>query len=301
MARKPQRQSSSPASAKAPEGMEAIESVNVVMAASAADVIARFQEVNADPQWRRVEALPEMREGVPIAIVGGGPSLSRTWRELHGFKRTMVCGSAHDYLVGLGIEPTWAVISDPDPIMAWYLRKSSPKTRYLVASHCAPEVFAMLEDRDVAIWNCGDTAIDSEKWKGQGFVFGGGCTVLSRAIFIAGCFGFWEMHFYGCDTSVEEGGQHHAYDFLTKEEEATVNDSVPVTLREGGEVFQVPRYLLGQIVDLKSMIAGNARRIRVRVHGGGLFGAMMDEAARQAGAARAVSERLKQEGTSEKE
>ena len=251
--------------------------VNVIMAAHPGAVIKRFRKVNKRG-YPRVENMAEMREGIPIAIVGGGPSLNETWPDLKRFKKIIACGSVHNHLTGLGVTPTWTVVCDPDPIMALYLTEHSPGTKYLVASACAEEVFDIVSKRDFAVWNCGDALIESEKWKDQGVVFGGGCTVLSRAIYIAGCFGFWNMHFFGCDTSVRED-RHHAYDFKTPEEQ--VGELVPMKLREDGPVFKVPNYLVGQLFDLQALISSNSGRIRVTVHGDGIFAEMMADADRR--------------------
>ena len=260
------------------DDMVPLEGVRVIMAADPKQVIKRFHKVNKRG-YPRVEHMAEMREGCPIAIVGGGPSLAETWPELKRFRKIMVCGSAHDYVVSLGIRPTWTVVCDPDPVMARYISRPSPGTKFLVASACAEEVFDLVSNRDFAVWNCGDELIASEKWEKQGLVFGGGCTVLTRAIWIAGAFGFWNQHFFGCDTSIREDGKHHAYDFLTDEEE--LGDVTPLQFRKDGPRFLVPNYLVGQAFDLQTMIAQNAHRLKVTVHGSGLFAEMMAEADRR--------------------
>jgi hypothetical protein len=252
--------------------------VDVIMAADPGQVIARLHQVNKRG-YPRVENMSDMREGVSLAIVGGGPSLKDTLPELKKFRRVMVCGSAHDYVASQGIRPTWTVISDPDPVMAKYLTRAPLGTKYLVASFCSEEVFGLLRDREIFVWNCGDTLIDSEKWQGQGVVFGGGCTVLTRAIVLAVAFGYQDLHFFGCDTSISEDGQHHAYSFVTDEEET--GEIVPIQLRLDGPVYQVPNYLVAQLQDLQTLIAAYAHRIKVTVHGGGLFAGMMAEADRR--------------------
>jgi Protein of unknown function DUF115 len=256
---------------------EPLGGVRVIMAADPEEVVARFREVNT---WGlpRVEHMEEMREGIPIAIVGGGPSLNETFRGIEPFRKVMVCGSAHDHAIRLGIKPTWVVVCDPDPIMALYLKEPSPGTKYLVASACAQEVFDVLSGRDIAIWNCSDELIDSAKWEDQGLLFGGGCTVLSRAIWIAGVFGYWNMHFFGCDNSIRADA-HHAYDFKTPGEET--GEIVPIQITLDGPEYLVPNYLVGQIFDLRTIIFSNQHRIQVTVHGDGLFAAMMAEANRR--------------------
>src|ERR1035437_7492986 len=48
----------------------------------------------------------------PLAIVAAGPSLNKTVDQLRAFKNVLVCGSAHDHLVRLGVIPTYALVSD---------------------------------------------------------------------------------------------------------------------------------------------------------------------------------------------
>ena len=258
--------------------MVPLDGVRVVMAADPVEVIKRFHKVNSEAH-PRVEHMPEMRDGVPIAIVAGGPSLADTWEDIKKFKHVMVCGSSHDHVVGLGIKPTWTVVCDPDPVAALYIKRASPGTKFLVASACAKEVFDIVSERDFAVWNCGDELIDSGKWAGQGVVFGGGCTVLTRAIFLAGAFGYWNMHFFGCDTSIRADGQHHAYNFVTADEQ--LGDVVPIQITLDGPRFLVPNYLVGQLFDLKTVILANQHRIRITVHGDGVFAEMMAEAERR--------------------
>lgn len=253
--------------------------IDIIMAADPAAVVKRFRKVNKRG-YPRVEHMDEMREGVPVAIVAGGPSLNDTYHDLKNFRKIMACGSVHNHLVELGINPTWTVVCDPDPVAAEYITAISPGTKYLISSACAEEVFDVVSDRDFAVWNCGDRLIDSEKWRDQGAVFGGGCTVLTRAIWIAGVFGYWNMHFFGCDTSIRQDGTHHAYGFVTDNEE--IGDVVQIRLGEDGEIFLVPNYLVGQLCDLRTLITSNAHRIRVTVHGDGIFAEMMAEAKRRA-------------------
>ena len=189
--------------------------------------------------------LPDMsvwkkHKNIPIALIGGGPSLKDHLEELRNFSGpTVACGSTHDFLVENGIIPTYSVICDPDPITANYLSKPRDNIQYLLATQCHPLVFEKLKGFAIWLWHCynddekGYNEIDPD-FKLHGAV-GGGCTVGLRAINIAIMMGYKDIHFYGYDSSVRVNDSHHAYDFSTKDEQ--LGQMYEVKLAETDECF----------------------------------------------------------------
>lgn len=250
--------------------MQRIDGTNVTMATPYDQVVANIRAAE-QRDLMQIHDLPDWREGMPIALVGGGPSLHETIGELRQYRSIMVCGSAHDHVLASGIVPRWCVVCDPDPVMANYLQRSHPDTTYLVASQCDSAVFEALYWRKVALWHCGGASSDNaEIWGGrQTVVIGGGCTVLTRAIFIAISLGFHDIHLFGCDTCIQDG-RHHAYEFSTGEENEALGQPVPFRLGgpDGREFLMAP-YMLGQLFDFKRTLAMLGDRARFTSHGDG--------------------------------
>lgn len=255
--------------------MQRIDGTKVTMAMPFDRVLANIRAAERRP-LKQIHDLPDWREGMPLALVGGGPSLRDTIDELRKFKNVMVCGSAHDHVVDQGVIPRWAVACDPDPLMANYLRRAHPDTTFLVATQCDEAVFKELDNRNVVLWNCAaDAETNKDIWGDeQAVTIHGGCTVLTRAIFIAVNFGFSNLHLFGCDTCMDAG--HHAYDWSTKEENDIVSDAQRMRIGgpEGRE-FLMASYHLAQLFDFKALLKTVGRRARFTIHGGGVLAEIM--------------------------
>lgn len=249
--------------------MQRIDGTKVTMAMPYDKVVANIRASEQLP-LRQIYDLPDWREGMPIALVGGGPSLRETIGELRKFKNVIVCGSVHDHAVSQGIAPRWAVICDPDPIMANYLRKPCSGTTYLVASQCDEAVFEALAGYDVVLWNCGaDAETNRNVWgDSQTVIMSGGCTVLTRAVFIAVSLGFSNLHLFGCDTCMDAG--HHAYEFSTEGENDTVGDAQWMSIGgPDGRKFLMASYHVAQLFDFKNLLKTIGRRAKFTAHGDG--------------------------------
>ena len=231
---------------------------------------------NLKPHMLQIEHMSEFRENVPIAIVGGGPSLKGQLEKLKEFKTIIACGSVHDYLVENGIRPTYCAIVDPDPLVITYLKKAlSPMnvTKYLVASQCDPSVFDYLRENFVYRWNAGGR--DDLYTEGVPTI-GGGCTIGTRALVIALCFGYTNIHLFGMDTCLDETDEHHAYKFQNEEIE-TIGDVQEIALDSAsGKKFKVAGYMLGQLFDFKYILSSQAHRLNLTVHGGGLIAHLLE-------------------------
>lgn len=215
-----------------------------------------------------IHTLAEWREHMPLAIVGGGPSLKETIDELRKFDKVVACGSVHDHLVLNGVTPRWTVLCDPDPIVANYLKYPQYGCTYLVASQCHDNVFDALRGLDVVLWHCGGN-LEVPSWQNRQMVaIGGGSTVLTRTIVIAMLFGYSNLHFFGCDNCIEADGTHHAY------ASESIGAPVPVRLENGRE-FVMAQYMLAQLFDFKKLLWQYANRLQVTVHGDGALAELM--------------------------
>ena len=249
--------------------MKRIDGVDVVTAASAETFAANIA-ANCRRDLPDIHQLPEWRECMPIALVGGGPSLAENLGELKRYELVMACGSAHDYVVGQGIDPRWAVCCDPDPAAAAYYRNPVRSCTYLIASSCDKAVFDALESYHVVRWHSGGSNLTPELWGNERkIVIGGGCTVGTRAFMIAICFGFTTIHFFGFDGCVRDDGRHHAYDFAA-DDPFDVGEMVEVRLgAPDGPSYRMAGYMLGQLFDFDKLIGKFGSRLTLTVHGEG--------------------------------
>lgn len=236
------------------------------------EVLARNVAKRLDSDLPRLHHLPgygKFKPG-PLAIVAGGPSLNKTLDDLCEIGPKMVCGSAHDHLVSLGIVPDYAVICEPDAIAVNYLKNPVPSCKYLIASSCHDNLFERLEGFDVTIWN--SAGIDPSNFRGEPMIQGG-CTVTLRALNIAIVLGHLNLHFFGLDSSFEDAG--HAY-------EANWEDQTPIEVQVGGKrVFKTTKAWLAQALHFQEQLKQTGWMFEPTIHGDGLIAEIVKQTKEQ--------------------
>lgn len=221
------------------------------------------------PRLHRLPGYGKFKPG-PLALVAGGPSLNKTLDELREIPTKMVCGSAHDHLVSLGIIPDYAVVCDADAITVNWLKNPVPSCKYLIASCCHDNLFNRLEGFDVTIWN--NAGIDFSNFRGEP-VIQGGCTVTLRAMNVALVLGYLDLHFFGFDSSFEN--EDHAY-------EAHADDRTPIEVQVGGKrVFKTTNTWLIQALHFQEQLRHTGWMFTPTVHGDGLIAEIMKQAKEQ--------------------
>ena len=154
----------------------------------------------------QAEARPD-----PIAVVGFGPSLSDTWEQVRGFRYVMSCSGSHRFLVERGIVPTWHCAVDPRPHKVALIGPPQAATEYLIASTCHRAVFDHLEGFAVKLWHVFDATTDGLRVLPPGeWLITGGCDVGLRALTLAGCLGFRDLHVFGLDGCARDEMKHAA-------------------------------------------------------------------------------------------
>lgn len=211
-------------------------------------------------------------KGRPIAIAAGGPSLNDTLYELRQFDTVMACGSAHDHLMRSGINLSYAVNCDPDPLCSQFFTSPQKGCEYLIASMCDPSLFDQLSGCDVTLWHNRGGLPD--EFYAPDPIVQGGATVTLRAMNIAILLGFYELHFFGFDSSFKD--EHHAYDYT---HEGTDIETSPRILCQvnGGRVFQTTIGLLAQASHFQECAKGYGWMFNPTVHGDGLIAEMMKQ------------------------
>lgn len=248
--------------------MQQLDGVTVVTAATT-EVFVRNIATNSARDIPDIHDLPEWREELPIALVGGGPSLADHLDELKRYENIMLCGSVHDYAVENGVEPKWSVCCDPDPVAAAYYSKPQKGCTYLIASACDDAVFKALDGYRVVRWHSGGHDNSPTVWgESRKVLIGGGCTVGTRAFVIAVCFGFSNLHFFGFDGCLR-GGRHHAYGYASSDESPLGELSEVRLGSPDGPAYVMAGYMMGQLFDFQKLLAIHGNRVTCTVHGGG--------------------------------
>jgi hypothetical protein len=90
-----------------------------------------------------------------LTIVANGPSalaapLSRS--------PTLAVNNALRLFADRGLAPDFWIASDPQELVAGFLRDPPIETLYLIASKCHPKVFEALRGRRVMLWHCAEPA-----------------------------------------------------------------------------------------------------------------------------------------------
>lgn len=234
----------------------------------------------------KIETLPEYRKikghDVPIALVGGGPSLKNQIEELKKFRTIIACGSSHDYLISQGIIPTYAAICDPDAISINYYKNPHTETKYLISTGVDRVVIDHLNKYQVVLWHCHSNDYDRveiEKLEGKDYHgISGGCTVGLRSINIAIMLGYTNLHMFGYDSCLNNE-ECHAYE-VSKEERASFGRLFSVKLRDlikddgegpGDKIYYCLGYQLAQANNFKEFFLNFGKVFTPTFHGDGLL------------------------------
>ena len=258
-----------------------LESVETHMAADV--TVVKEQTILAlKRKLPEIENLPEWdkkKGNIPIAIVGGGPSLKYTVDELRNFPKIIACGGTHDWLVENNIQFDYCLVLDPDALCAWYLSKPQPTCTYLIASYCHPDVFNALEGYPVVRWHCAGLDMEwmVEQWQAAGIIdedgkkplIGGGCTCGLRAITMAMMLGYKNMHLFGLDSNRDfNDDAHHVYEYKDPVRE---DQGEPVVMHLGsaqtGRRFKRDKYMMAQLWGFKELVSKYGHYFDITVHG----------------------------------
>lgn len=205
-----------------------------------------------------------------VAIIGGGPSLvdkieEIQWRQSIG-QHVWVLNNAHRALEGTGIRYDAQVLLDARPETAAFITGAG---EYLLASQCAPEVFAAVP-RDPTLFHVNSPGMDSlpaliEEKERFAYLVGGGTTVGMNALALAFLRGYRKIHLYGFDSSYRDG-KHHAYP-------QSLNDGEPVSeAMYEGKTYECAPWMIGQAQNFLEVVPGYMDDgLVVTVHGTGLL------------------------------
>jgi hypothetical protein len=177
-----------------------------------------------------------------IAVVGGGPSIERKLDELRlrvasGVK-VIATNGAHAYLVEKGIVPDYHMIIDARPENARFI--TGQAAHYLLASQCAPEIYAAANGPVTVVHMNTQGVLDSipENEKPVNLI-SSGSTVGLAAIAVAFCLGYRKIAVYGMDSSYE--ADHHAYRQSENDQDREIEAVA------GGRKFKTTPWMVAQV------------------------------------------------------
>lgn len=216
-----------------------------------------------------------------VALVGSGPSLAETERELvdlvfTGAKVVTVNG-AYQWCLDRNIRPSAHIVLDARASNARFVGTAIPQCRYLLASQCHPDTWAAVKDRpDVWIWHAmgEENELRAEldtyylgKWHG----IPGGTTVAMRAISLLRTLGFLRMDLFGVD-SCWLGEQHHAFPQAENLTDRRLTFNVhPTDHPEKARRFVCSPWHVKQFEDFLQMVRVNGDQFLLNIHGDGLL------------------------------
>lgn len=229
--------------------------------------------VNATSEMIAANIEASLRRGLPmlkpntcngaISIAGAGPSLAETYKDLVG--AVLACNSAHDYLIGNGVKPKYAMLWDANPIMADMFTPCDGVT-YLIATRCHPSVFEKLKGNEVVMWHAlGDDELMPllYKYKREEMMVAGGSSSVLRATHVAGAFGYKDQHLFGVDSCYRDKETHVAGSPILHER---------LNMQCCGKAFQVAPWMAKQAEEFKAIAPIlKENGVKLTVHGTGLI------------------------------
>jgi uncharacterized Rossmann fold enzyme len=234
-----------------------------------------------------------------VSIVGSGPSLKDTWRELKG--DVIACNAANQFLLERGVIPRYVMIFDADILAEEFVTTPHKDVTYLLASRCHPNLFKRLEGQRVVVWHAkGDLNIEAileEHWRKTRKVepmIGGGSAAVTRTMFLVHPMGYRDMHIFGVDSSYNNEDTKRRFDRATIEKDdlwkgsadkshfrkSTTDEKFLAIMcntqyadgRQVSRVFHTTPWMAAQAEDFKVLVPSLQRiGMKISVHGDGLI------------------------------
>jgi uncharacterized Rossmann fold enzyme len=245
------------------------------------EVILEQVKINIRRQLPQVQ--PYMINHEVAVIVGGGPSLKETEKELldcywRGGKIVALNG-AYRWCIERNIKPSACIVLDARESNAEFVKESIPECKYLLASQCHSKTFEYCAGRDVYIWHA-CTGGDNELKVLKKFYFGRvhpvdlGTTVGIRSVSLMRMLGFTRMEIFGIDSCWLDDN-HHSYE--QPENNRDLKKRVWLVPSSGGDAvpFMCAPWHMQQVEDFKKLIKERGNMFQLNVHGRGLLATIL--------------------------
>lgn len=256
--------------------------------------------VNVDTDTIRDHIAASIRRGYPqlvqqaghrperVVLLGSGPSLNDGEDEIarlvfEGAKLVTVNGSYH-WAIRRHLKPSAQVILDARADNARFLDPPVPGCGYLLASQCHPALWDAVAGREnVWIWHPvnDDPAIKAvldDYYLGRWASVMGGCTVISRALWLLRMQGYLRFDLFGVDCCWRNG-EHHAFDQPENAKDVSYTIRIEPPNGAPAREFVCSLWMLKQFEDLVQQIKVLGDQFALRVHGDGVLAYYLQTAA----------------------
>ena len=229
-----------------------------------------------------------------VCLVGGGPSLETTFDELRDLyfagARVVTINGAYHWCLARNIRPSAQIVLDARPSNARFLTPAVPKCHYMVASQCAPETWAVVQDGrpNVWIWHAISPNEETEqvlsayyldRWGSIGHGSIGGTTAGIRGIALMRTLGFVRFDLFGMDSCYVEG-RGHAYPQPENEADRVHRFTLaPSGHPELARTFLAAGWMAKQVECFLQMIRAKGNDFLIEVHGDGMLAHALNAAA----------------------
>jgi len=217
-----------------------------------------------------------------IALVGGGPSLERTEKELVDlvFNGAMLVttNGAYQWCIERNLRPNAQVVLDARESNKRFLDPYIPTCRYYISSQCNPATWDAVEGREFVMMF--HTAADPESefmkildefYLSNFYPIGGGTTVIMRALVLLRSLGYFRFDLFGVDSCWMDG-KNHAYPQIENEKDRRfILQTHPTGHPELMQEFRVSPWHIKQLEDFLQLIKLNGKYFLINVHGDGLL------------------------------
>jgi hypothetical protein len=226
--------------------------------------------------------LPELTPSIlahdgSLVLVASGPSMPSQLEAIRAerAKGRTICAinAAHDWLCEHDVEPDLFLTVDPRDLRH-NLRRKNARTRYLLASRVAPEVFAHLAECHVWLWHSfGHKAEVDAIHPYAKMAVGGGSTSGLRAIAVGHLFfGFRNFRLYGYDSCNTPDGKFKRFDGS--------QSGITTDVICGDRTFICNMAMAAQANEFQTVTYGLLPDIHIEAFGDGLIAAILAERTR---------------------
>lgn len=237
-------------------------------------VVESQTTANIQANWNHVT--PYVKQDRELILLAGGPSMNgceETIRKLRSEGAGLVTvNGAYAWALRHGLEPSIQIVLDAREFNSRFTYPVTPYTKYLIASQVHPATLENLPKDRTFLWHSGISQKNEELVRdktGYFFPIPGGSTVVLRAIPLLRMLGFCQIHIFGFDSCVQDGGVHHAYD-------QPENDREPlISVTCGGRTFSCTPWMLSQASEFRDLVGFLGNEVELAVYGDGLISQMI--------------------------
>lgn len=203
-----------------------------------------------------------------LSIVGYGPSLLTTWRQVTAPLLTL--SGAHDFMLRNRVEPTYHADCDPRIHKSEFVRHPCERTTYLMASCCHPQTWDYLCGQAVLLWHK-DNGPETRAWLNENEPYSrwcltGGSSIGIASLALAKVLGFRRVRLFGFDSCYADDGRLHA----DAGEPGELRDAQVV--EAGGLTYVTTENMKRQAEEFEAAAAG----LEYEIVGEGLLKAMLN-------------------------